>query len=224
VTDRKDLDRLYRHRFNTDDAARKLAVWAEIVAYLERWIGTDSIVLDVACDRGYFIRKRTGIRAVGDRYPRRRPGAGRRIRFVQVDGLELVPTLPERYFDVVFASNYLRHLPDADAVVRQLAQARRVPQPGGRVIVLQPNIRFVGGAYWDFLDHRLPLTERSLVEAALLTGLEVEKLVPRFLPYTTKGQLPSHPLLVRAYLRVPLAWRVLGRQTLLIARTEGAGT
>ncbi len=29
------------------------------------------------------------------------------------------------------------------------------------MLVLQPNIRYVGGAYWDFLDHHLPLTDRT---------------------------------------------------------------
>ena len=91
-------------------------------------------------------------------------------------------------------------------------------KPDGRLIVLQPNIRYVGAAYWDFIDHRVALTERSLVEAAQAAGFEVETLIPRFLPYTTKSRLPQSPWLVRAYLRVPLAWRLMGKQTLLVAR------
>ena len=43
------------------------------------------------------------------------------------------------------------------------------------------------------------------------------KTVVRFLPYTTKGRLPTDHRLVRLYLRVPLAWRLLGQQTLYIA-------
>jgi hypothetical protein len=103
-----------------------------------------------------------------------------------------------------------------------MRQVHRVLKPGGRMIVLQPNIRFVGAAYWDFLDHKTPLTERSLAEAAETTGFEVERLIPRLLPYTTKSRLPQHPALVRAYLRVPLAWRLLGKQTLLVARSAAA--
>ena len=82
--------------------------------------------------------------------------------------------------------------------------------------MLQPNIRFVGQHYWDFIDHHVALTERSLVEAAELAGLRTVKLVPRFLPYTTKGRLPSSPALVRAYLRFPPAWWLLGKQTLYV--------
>ena len=88
---------------------------------------------------------------------------------------------------------------------------------GGRVIVLQPNIRLTAAAYWDFIDHHTPLTERSLEEAALTAGLEPVKTIVRFLPYTTKSRLPQSPWLVRAYLAFPPAWRLMGKQTLFIA-------
>src|SRR5262249_18511212 len=128
------------------------------------------------------------------------------------------------YFDVVFMSNYLEHLPGPDAVIAQLREARAVTKDEGRLIVLQPNIRYVGAAYWDFIDHKVALTERSLVEAAQTAGFEVEQIVPRFLPYTTKSRLPQSAWLVRTYLRFPPAWRLLGGQTLLVARAGGGGS
>jgi SAM-dependent methyltransferase len=222
VTGPVDLDRLYRHRFGADDAQRKLAVWSSIVGFLGRWIPPDAAVVDVACDEGYFIRNvvaaerwATDIRDVG-------PALGEGIRFVQVDGLALASKLPGQHFDVAFLSNYLEHLPSAEAVVMQMREVHRILKPGGRMIVLQPNIRFVGGAYWDFLDHKTPLTDRSLVEAAAAADFEVETLIPRLLPYTTKSRLPQHPVLVSAYLRLPLAWRLLGKQALLVARSVAA--
>lgn len=87
------------------------------------------------------------------------------------------------------------------------------------MIVLQPNIRLIDDTYWDFIDHNAALTERSLVEAATLAGLTTVRLITRFLPYTTKSRLPQHPLLVRMYLRFPLAWRILGKQTLWVGET-----
>ena len=44
------------------------------------------------------------------------------------------------------------------------------------MIVLQPNVRLVGGAYWDFIDHQVALTEKSLVEAGDLAGLRTVEL------------------------------------------------
>ena len=224
MSGQEDLDRLYRHRFSREDATRKLAVWAEIVRFLARWIPPESAVLDIACDEGYFIRNvraaerwATDIREVGG-------ALGDGVRFVRVDGLELATALPGRHFDVAFMSNYLEHLPSSEAVVAQMRQVHRILKPGGRMIVLQPNIRLVGGAYWDFLDHRTPLTDRSLAEAAEASGFAVERLIPQLLPYTTKSRLPQHPALVRAYLRVPPLWRLMGKQTLLVARSVAAPT
>ncbi len=113
-------------------------------------------------------------------------------------------------------SNYLEHLESSDDVVRQLTVARGLLAPGGRVIVLQPNIRLVGPRYWDFIDHKVALTERSLLEAAELAGLRTERLITRFLPYSTKGRLPAARTLVRAYLAFPPAWRLMGKQTLYV--------
>ena len=218
MTSEGELQRIYEHRFDRGEAAAKDGIWTEVTAYLQRWIKPDARVLDVACDLGYFIRHvqagerwATDVRDVS-------ASLGPDVHFVQADGLALSDAVPHEYFDVVFVSNYLEHLRDPDAVIAQLREIRAVTKPDGRLIVLQPNIRFVGTAYWDFIDHRVALTEQSLVEAALAAGFDVEQLIPRFLPYTTKSRIPQAPWLVRAYLRVPLAWRLMGKQTLLIAR------
>ena len=220
MTTNADLDHIYDHRFGDADVKVKDAIWTEIGAYLQRWIPADARVLDVACDLGYFIRH---IRA-GERWATDvrdvSASIGPEVCFVRVDGLALSSAVPHDSFDVAFVSNYLEHLPDPDAVIRQLTEIRKVLKPGGRLIVLQPNIRYVGAAYWDFIDHRVALTERSLVEAASAAGFEVETLIPRFLPYTTKTRLPRSRWLVRAYLRIPLVWRLIGKQTLLVARAR----
>ena len=206
-----DLDRLYEGRFSADDAAAKDLIWAEICGYLQRFVMPNAPVLDVAADRGHFIRNiqaderwATDVRDVSEHL-------GPDVRFVQVSGLEMSAVLPSGHFGTVFMSNYLEHLADSDAVVKQLVEARTVCRPGGRVVILQPNIRLVGGAYWDFLDHHTALTEKSLVEAADLAGFRQTHLITRFLPFTTKSRLPSAPVLVRWYLRCPPAWRVPGQ-------------
>jgi SAM-dependent methyltransferase len=212
------LDGVYAERFTDAEAVAKNALWREVVRYLNAWIPRDAAVLDIGCDRGYFIRNvvardpwATDIRDMSAE-------VGPDVRFVQADGLKLLEHLPHDHFDVVFMSNYLEHLPSSEAVIQQLAVAKQLTRPGGRVVILQPNIRLVGAAYWDFIDHKVPLTERSLQEAVDITGLETEHVIVRFLPYTTKGRLGARPWLVRTYLAMPLAWRILGRQTLLIAR------
>lgn len=208
---------VYDLRFGERERSAKEAVWREIGRFLQRrYIPESSKVLDIATDAGYFIRNITAAERWASDLRDTSAHMPVGVRFVQSDGLLLAEAVPTDYFDIVFMSNYLEHLDSAESVVEQLRVARRVLRPGGRVIVLQPNIKLVGTAYWDFIDHRVPLTEESLVEAATFAGFATREVVRRFLPYSVKGRLPSSQALVRAYLAFPLAWRILGKQTLYI--------
>jgi ubiquinone/menaquinone biosynthesis C-methylase UbiE len=211
-----DLDAVYAHRFSDREGAAKDRMWREIVRHLQRWFPPDGRILDIACDRGDFVRHvrarerwATDLRDVSAGLP-----SG--VRFVQADGRELLSVLPPAAFDGIFMSNYLEHLPSSDAVIEQLQVCAGLLRYGGRVVILQPNIRLTGAAYWDFIDHRTPLTDRSLAEAAEIAGFRTVAVITRFLPYTTKSRLPSRPLLVRGYLAFPPVWRLLGRQTLYV--------
>jgi SAM-dependent methyltransferase len=210
------LKEVYEHRFNQEDQAGKEAIWRELGGFLQRYIVPGARIVDIACDLGYFIRNvhaaerwATDIRDVGGSLPKD-------VHFVPASGLDLAEVLPNDYFDLAFFSNYLEHLPSTEAVLQQLKVTFSILKPGGRVLILQPNIRLIGGSYWDFIDHQTALTEKSLAEAAVMAGFKTDKVIARFLPYTTKSRLPQHPLLVRAYLAFPPAWLVFGKQTLYL--------
>jgi SAM-dependent methyltransferase len=214
------LPELYDARFDEREVSAKDAVWREIVTYLQRYIDPDAPILDLACDRGHFIRWVRGTERWATDIRDMRAALPDDIRFVQASGLDLTTVIPNGYFGTVFMSNYLEHLESSDAVVDQLRVVRQLLRPGGRAIVLQPNIRLVGPRYWDFIDHKVALTERSLLEAAELAQLHTVELITRFLPYSTKGRLPTDARLVRAYLGFRPAWWLLGRQTLLVAEAR----
>ena len=50
------LDDLYQARFDEREQSAKQGVWDEIVRYLQRYVDPKKPVLDLACDRGHFIR------------------------------------------------------------------------------------------------------------------------------------------------------------------------
>ena len=141
------LPEIYDARFDEREVSAKDAIWREIVRFLQRYIDPER------ADHGPRLRSRP-LHPLG----RRRPSAGRRdirdmrsalpddVRFVQSSGLDLAADVPNGYFGTVFMSNYLEHLESSDAVIDQLRVARQLLRPGGRVIVLQPNIRLVGAA------------------------------------------------------------------------------
>ena len=82
--------------------------------------------------------------------------------------------LPYESLDVVFSSNCLEHLPTKDALECTFLEAGRTLKPGGRFIAMGPNIKYIPVAYWDFIDHHLPLTERSVLELMRKCGFEEE--------------------------------------------------
>jgi len=208
---------VYDLRFGERERSAKEAVWREICRFLQRrYIPESSKVLDIGTDAGYFIRNIRAAERWASDLRDTSASMPDDVRFIQSDGLSLAEAAPNDYFDVVFMSNYLEHLDSAESVIEQLRVARRLLRPPVRVVILQPNIKLVGAAYWDFIDHRVPLTEESLVEAAAFAGFERQDVIRRFLPYSVKGRLPAHPALVRAYLAFPPAWQLLGKQTLYV--------
>src|SRR5712691_9787987 len=204
------LKEVYDQRFDEADQAAKEAIWQEVGRFLQRYIEPGARVVDIACDLGYFIRNiraadrwATDIRDVASSLPKD-------VHFVRASGLDLAEVLPNNHFDLAFFSNYLEHLSSTEAVLQQLKVTFSILKPGGRVLILQPNIRLIGGSYWDFIDHQTALTEKSLGEAAALAGFTSKRVITRFIPYTTKSRFPQHPLLVRAYLHLPPAWWFFG--------------
>jgi ubiquinone/menaquinone biosynthesis C-methylase UbiE len=218
------LDAIYEERFAHGDPERRwrARIWAVLVKdFFSAWIPLGATVLDYGCGSGEFANaircaRRIAVDARASVADQLDPG----VEFLLAEGVRL-PSLPSGSIDVVFCSNLLEHLPDRAAVSSLLAEFRRILAPGGRLLLLGPNLRFTGAAYWDFFDHVVPLTDRSIVEALTGAQLQAETVIPRFLPYTTVGRRRTPPALLRIYLRTPLAWRLLGAQFFVVARHAG---
>jgi SAM-dependent methyltransferase len=121
--------------------------------------------------------------------------------------------------DVVFSSNFLEHLASKEEVSRVVREVQRVLKADGTLILLGPNVRLIPGVYWDFFDHHVPLSDRSMCELLAITGFELVQVEPRFLPYTTRSALPQAPWLVALYLALrPFSSAILGKQFLIVAK------
>jgi ubiquinone/menaquinone biosynthesis C-methylase UbiE len=118
---------------------------------------------------------------------------------------------------VVFTSNFLEHLRDKSECDKVFSEVKRVLRPRGRFIVLGPNIKYAYREYWDYYDHYLPLSHLSLAEGLRQAGFIITTNISRFLPYTMANKVPTADFLIRAYVAMPMVWRLMGKQFLVIA-------
>ena len=220
----ESLQKIYRRRFPDGGGEERARLWRTLVeSYFQRWIDPGAVVVDLGCGYGEFLRAVRCARRIGvDLNEDVREHLGPEVEF-HGGGVTDLGFLPEGSVDVVFTSNLMEHLANKAEVEAMLRETHRILRAGGTLLALGPNARFLPGAYWDFWDHHVPITDRSLVEILEVIGFEVEGCLPRFLPYTTCSRLPRSPGLIRLYLRLPPVWRVLGRQFLIRARRTVAG-
>jgi SAM-dependent methyltransferase len=213
-----ELETTYEQRFRGNEA-RRTRVWQVLTNhFFQKWIKTTDAVLDIGAGYCEFINS---IGAERKYAMDLNPSTGTKATVgVTVLNQNVGDTwqLTSNSVDVAFSSNFFEHLPDKNVLSHCLQEALRVIKPGGLLIAMGPNIRFCYHVYWDYYDHHLPLSDRSMQEALTLAGFRIEKVVPQFLPYTMQGGLPPAAILVRLYLALPIAWKIFGKQFLIIAR------
>lgn len=217
-----DLAALYRFRFRESERPQKMRIWQVLCAnYFQRLIGDGQIVADLACGYGEFINNIKAAKKYAiDLNPDAPQFLNPDVEFC-LSRADKIDAIASDAIDVVFTSNFLEHLKTKEECDAVLAEVKRILKPGGRFVIMGPNIRYLAAEYWDFYDHYLPLSHLSLEEGLVQAGYEVDSIIPRFLPYTTRSAVPQHPALIALYLKMPLAWRILGKQFLVVGRKPG---
>jgi SAM-dependent methyltransferase len=212
-----NYERLYNFRFRNVDQNGREAVWREISPHVHGIMGRPQKLLDPAAGRGEFVgavpaAETWAVDAVSYEQAAHKPDT-------QVIVSEIMDAeLPADYFDGVFVSNFLEHLFDQEAIHQFLRKMLGHMEPGGRIAIMGPNYRYCAKEYWDYADHYVALTHIAIEEHLFAAGFEVARTIPQYLPYSFSGNLPTAPELVRLYLRTPPAWKILGKQFLVIGR------
>jgi SAM-dependent methyltransferase len=218
MTNQEHLRAVYNRRFAAIEQ-RRVEVWQTLSRYyFQQWIKPTDTVLDLGAGYCEFINSIVAaLKFALDSNPATASKAAADVKILSQDAAQPWP-LGADSVDVVFTSNFFEHLSTRQALSHCAAEAYRVLRPQGLLIALGPNIRFAFDLYWDFVDHQLPLSDRSMVEALEVAGFERELVIPRFLPFTMSDRLPHWRFLMRLYLALPLAQRLWGKQFLVVMR------
>jgi SAM-dependent methyltransferase len=214
----QELNRIYEQRFGAMEAYRN-EVWKVLTAeFFQRYLPNEGTVLDLGAGYGEFINNiRAGRKLAMDLNPKSAERLHPSVQLIQQDCSQPWP-VADATLDLVFTSNFFEHLPNKQTLSATLREAQRCLKSNGLLVAMGPNIRFLPGDYWDFWDHYLPLSERSLAEGMETLGFQIVKAHPKFLPYTMARGIRWPVSFISLYLRVPFAWNIVGKQFLVVAR------
>jgi ubiquinone/menaquinone biosynthesis C-methylase UbiE len=214
----KNLDLLYQGRFSEKEVESKSRIWEVLCRhFFQDYVSPNDTVLDLGAGYCDFInniqcREKLAVDLNDDT-----PLLAHNNVTVQQASSTKLSFLADESINVVFTSNFLEHLRTKEEVLQTFNEIHRVLKKGGLFLILQPNIRHVGFEYWDFFDHHIALTEKSLIEGLLIKEFKIKRVISKFLPFTTKSKIPQYPFLVWLYLKIPLVWKIMGKQSFLVA-------
>lgn len=205
--------KIYKNRFQ--NLKERDEIWGILVKnFFQKYISKKDIVVDVGSGFGEFINNVSCSKKIAiDIDKNYKKFYKKNVFFHSCPSTKL--TLNNSSVTKIFISNLFEHMSRGD-LVKSVGEMRRILRPGGQVLVLQPNIRFLTKDYWRFFDHITPIDDRALEELFSTFGFVLKKRILKFLPYTTKSSFPKNKLFIKLYLRLPFLWPIFGKQSFLI--------
>lgn len=211
-----DLQGLYQRRFTPDIDFRN-KMWGVLCEkYFQRYISTNDVILEIGAGYCEFINNIHGkIKIAVDINPDIKKFANNSVKVI-LSQSDHIDGIANDSIDIVFISNFLEHL-ERKAILGTIQEAYRILRTDGKIIILQPNIRYTYRDYWMFFDHITPIDDRALVEILEINQFKIIEKVIKFLPFTTKSNFPRSIFLIRLYLTMRIVWPLFGKQSLIIA-------
>lgn len=194
-------------------------MWKVLIRkFLQKHVGKESDILDIGGGYCEFINHIQGReKYLIDPNPDSKTFANPDVNVINLNILSLDDRekIPKR-FDKIFISNFFEHLGNKEELIEVLLFCFDQLKPGGSLLIIQPNFKYSFKEYYDFIDHTLPITHLALQELLQTIGFKIDVLIPRFLPFSTKGR-PASPSLLKLYLKLPFLWNFLGGQMFIKA-------
>jgi len=164
------------------------AIWEIITEYLQKFIPDSSVILELGAGYCSFInhvhaREKHAL----DRSDVICRYATKDVRTHVCDCTRL-----ERFdtdtFDTVFSSFLFEHLTRSN-LNRVMSHLRRILKPGGVLITLLPNFKYIARHYFDDYTHIQIFSHLSFADYLTASGFNVIEVQGRFLPYSFKSTI-----------------------------------
>lgn len=210
----KNIEITYKNRF--ENIAERNLVWKILVKnFFQKYINKNDVVLDLPCGYCEFINNVKCKTKIGvDRNPDSKKHAASNVKIIQSYSSDL-SKIKNSTIDKIFISNFFEHI-TWDEIHLTIKELSRVLRKGGKILLLQPNIRFCLKDFWMFTDHITPIDDRAIEEIFDSYDFQLEKKILKFLPYTMKTSLPIKSFFLKIYLKIPLLWKMFGKQSFFI--------
>ena len=212
-----NLAQIYSRRFGKDIEFRKKMYNVLCSDFFIKYIPEDAVVLDVGAGYCEFINNIKAKKKIAlDLNPDVKQFAESDVEVIISSSTDM-KQIERETVDVAFFSNFFEHL-NKDDIVKTIKEVCRVLRKDGKLLILQPNVRYCYKDYWMFFDHITPLDDRSLSEVLEVNGFKVIECRAKFLPYTTKSKLPKSIFLLKVYLKIPIIQKIIGKQAFIYAK------
>ena len=153
--------KLYQTRFS-DRIQQRYDLWAVLIkCFFQKFFNKNDTVLDLGCGYGEFIsqincRKKYAV----DLNPDSKKYLNKEVIFYRQSSTKM-NLVKSNSIDKIFVSNFFEHLERED-IALTINECRRILKKGGKILILQPNIRFLAKDFWRFFDHITPIDDRAM--------------------------------------------------------------
>lgn len=216
----QELLKLYEKRFSRYERVRKLKLWQVLVRdFLQQFVKPSDTVVDIGAGSCEFINTITAGKKIAlDINLEVKQHAQKGVKVILKPLQQIRQIFKTGEVDVFFMSNLLEHLNSKREVFKVLLDTYRLLPPEGKILIMQPDISRIGHSYWDFFDHKTPITKSSLLEALVTVGFRIYYLKAPFLPYSVKYRYyPLSPTLLKWYIKLRPLHYFFGKQFFVCA-------
>lgn len=136
----------------------------------------ESKILEMGCGRGEFINEftKSGMHGFGIDISNYAEKFCENVEIKLVDLIKKNIPYPDNFFDIVFSKSFIEHFTTREKIFNE---AYRVLKPGGILITLTPEWKFIYKSFYDDFTHKTPFARKSLKDIHAVIGFRDIKVI-----------------------------------------------